>query len=171
MIYAKLSICPGEWDTQTPLWFWETNGSFNLGQTSGPYNNQQKLRICRILGIAVPADHRVKLKVKRRISTWTLLRNWKTVEYENDYYTNCFSCSWYCHWKINKEPVGLGNNRTRKDHPNYCIIENGQNTEKSPRDLGRLAVSQTSVKNHQLTLMWKTNNDNQQKRVSSWCNG
>ena len=35
------------------------------------------------------------------------------------------------------------------DHLNYSIIENGQNTEKSPGDLGRLAVSQTSVKDHQ----------------------
>ena len=36
------------------------------------------------------------------------------------------------------------------------IIENGQNTEKSPRDLRRLAVTQTPVKNHQLILMRKT---------------
>ena len=39
------------------------------------------------------------------------------------------------------------------NHPNYNIIENGQNTEKSPGDLRRLAVTQTSVKDHQLTLM------------------
>ncbi len=39
------------------------------------------------------------------------------------------------------------------DHPNNSIVENGQNTEKSPRDLRRLAVTQTLVKNHQLTLM------------------
>ena len=46
--------------------------------------------------------------------------------------------------------------RTSGDHPNYYIIENGQNTEKSPGDLRRLAVTQTPVKNHQLTLIWKT---------------
>ena len=39
------------------------------------------------------------------------------------------------------------------DHPNYNIIEIGQNTEKSPGDLRRLAVSQTPIKDHQLTLM------------------
>ena len=39
------------------------------------------------------------------------------------------------------------------DHPNYYIIENSQNTEKSPGDLRRLVVTQTPVKNHQLTLM------------------
>ncbi len=39
------------------------------------------------------------------------------------------------------------------EYPNYYIIENDQNTEKSPGDLKRLAVTQTPVKNHQLTLM------------------
>ena len=39
------------------------------------------------------------------------------------------------------------------DYPNDSIIENGQNTKKSPGDLRRLVVSQTPVKNHRLTLM------------------
>ena len=39
------------------------------------------------------------------------------------------------------------------DHPNCSIIENGQNTEKSPEDLRRLAVTQTPVEDHQLALM------------------
>ena len=43
-----------------------------------------------------------------------------------------------------------------EDHPNYYIIENGQNTEKSPGDLWRLAVTQTPVKNHQLALIGET---------------
>ena len=47
---------------------------------------------------------------------------------------------------------GLGGWRTSGDHTNY-IIENGQNTEKSAGDLRRLAVTQTPVKDHQLTLM------------------
>ena len=34
----------------------------------------------------------------------------------------------------------------REDHPNDSIIKNGQNIEKSPGDLRRLAVSQTLVK-------------------------
>ena len=40
-----------------------------------------------------------------------------------------------------------------KYHPNYNIIENGQNIEKSPGDLRRLAVTQTSEKDHRLKLM------------------
>ena len=43
--------------------------------------------------------------------------------------------------------------RTSGDHPNYYIIENGPNTEKSPGELRRLAVSQTPVKDHQLRVM------------------
>ena len=35
-----------------------------------------------------------------------------------------------------------------KDHPNYYISENDQNTEKSPKDLRRLAIPQTPVKDH-----------------------
>ena len=39
---------------------------------------------------------------------------------------------------------------------NDGIIEDDQNTEKSPGDLRKLDVTQTPVKNYQLTLMWKT---------------
>ena len=35
----------------------------------------------------------------------------------------------------------------------HSIIKIGQNTEKSPGDLRRFAVSQTTVKSHQLTLI------------------
>ena len=46
---------------------------------------------------------------------------------------------------------GLGNKSISGDHPNYSIVEIGQNTEKSPGDLRRLAVTQTAVENHQRT--------------------
>ena len=36
---------------------------------------------------------------------------------------------------------------------NDSIAEDGQNSETNPGDLRRLAVTHTSVKNHQLTLM------------------
>ncbi len=55
--------------------------------------------------------------------------------------------------RIKKGTEGLGNNRMRRDPLNYCIIEISQNTEKSPGDLRRLFVTQTPVKDHQLTLM------------------
>ena len=54
---------------------------------------------------------------------------------------------------INKETGEFGNKRMSGDHPNYYIIEIGQNTEKSAGDLRRLAVTQTPVKYHQRGLM------------------
>ena len=53
-------------------------------------------------------------------------------------------------------PGRLGSWRMGRDYPNDSIAKNGQNTETSPGDLRRLAVTQTPVRNHQLTLMWKT---------------
>ena len=37
---------------------------------------------------------------------------------------------------------GLGSWTTSGDHPKYSIVENGQNTEKSPVDLRTPAVTQ-----------------------------
>ena len=42
---------------------------------------------------------------------------------------------------VTHETGGLGNKRTSRDRPNDSIIESGQNTEKSPRDLRRSAVT------------------------------
>ena len=46
----------------------------------------------------------------------------------------------------------VGNRRTNRDYPNNSI-EIGENTEKSPEDLRRLTVTQTPVKEHQVTLV------------------
>ena len=40
---------------------------------------------------------------------------------------------------IGKGSGRLGNKKIRGDFPNYSIIKIGQDTEKSPGDLGRLA--------------------------------
>ena len=42
------------------------------------------------------------------------------------------------------------------DCPNYSIVEIDHNTEKSPVNLRRLAVTQNPIKNHQLMLIWKS---------------
>ena len=39
----------------------------------------------------------------------------------------------------------VGNRRTSRDYPNYTIDEIGLNTENSPADLRRLAVTQTPL--------------------------
>ena len=66
---------------------------------------------------------------------------------------NCDWYFWHCDWRIIKGPGGFGSWRTSGDHPNDSIIEDGLNTEKSPGDLRRPAVTQIPVKNHQQTLM------------------
>ena len=62
MIYAQSSICPGKWEAQKFWGFWDTNRSSNLGKMTSPSESQQKKSICRIVDVAVPADHRVKMK-------------------------------------------------------------------------------------------------------------
>ena len=68
------------------------------------------------------------------------------MEHEDDNYTNPDWCFWYSHQRIIKGTGGLGNKRTSGHNPHYYIIENGQNSEKSPGDLRRLAVTRTPVK-------------------------
>ena len=75
------------------------------------------------------------------------------MEHESDYYTNRDWCFLYSPQRIIKETGGLGNKRKSGGHP-YNIIENGQNTEKSPGDLRRLAVTQAPVKDHLPKMMW-----------------
>ena len=110
----------------------------------------------RTYKIAVSAAHWIQLKESEKKDKY-LLGNWKkkTMEHEGDIYTNRNWGFLYSHQRIIKWFGGIRGWRTSGDHPNYSIIENGQNTEKSPGDLRRLAVAQTPVKNHQLKLMWK----------------
>ena len=42
---------------------------------------------------------------------------------------------------------------------NYSMVEIGLNTKKSPGDFRRLAVTQTLVKDYQLTLVWNTDKE------------
>ena len=76
-------------------------------------------------------------------STW--FGNWKSVDHESYDYTNCNWCSWYCHQRTATRTEELGKKGTGGDCPNYSNVEIGQNTEKSPGDLRRLAVTQIPV--------------------------
>ena len=56
-----------------------------------------------------------------------------------------------------------------QDHPDYNIMEIGQNTEKSPVDLTKLAVTPTPVKEHKLMLAWKPRKEyNNNFREDDW---
>ena len=75
------------------------------------------------------------------------------MEHESDDDNNCNWCAWNGFYGVGKRTKRVGNRRTNRDGPNYSIVEIGQKAEKSPRDLNRFAVSQTPVREHQLTLV------------------
>ena len=132
MIYAQPRIRPEEWDAQSSLGFWDTNGWPNLGQTTRPRDShQQKKRTYRIVV--------VKLKEsEREVNIKTLLENFKkTMEHEDDGDTNRNSCSWNNPQRLVKKLKDLGISR------DYSIIKN---TEKSSGDMRRHAATQTPVK-------------------------
>ena len=107
--------------------------------------------ITRKQNFVVPVDHRVKLKesIKKKGKYLELARELKKNKqnegHEDDGYTNINCCFWYSHQGIITEITDAVG-----DRPNYSIVEIGQNTEKSPGNLRRLAVSHTPVKDSQL---------------------
>ena len=111
------------------------------------YSHKKKKRICKIVDLAAPADPRVKLKESEKKDKYLdLVRELnKTVEHEINLFTNCNWCSWYSHQRIDTGTGGLGNKRSSGDYLNYSIIKIYQNTEKSPGDLRRLAVTQRKI--------------------------
>ena len=85
------------------------------------------------------------------------------MEHGGDGDTNCIWCTWNSPQRLGKGVGRVGNRRSNRDHPDYSIVEIGQNTEKSPVDLKRLAVTQTTVKDHQLMLVWKIQKKKKEK--------
>ena len=75
------------------------------------------------------------------------------MEHASNGHSNCTWSSWYSPQRFIKGTGGHVNNWTRGHYPNHCFIEIGQNIKKRPGDLRRLAVTQTPVKDHQLTLV------------------
>ena len=83
-----------------------------------------------------------------------LARALKAIEREGDGDTNRDCCTWDNPQRI--ETGRLGNKKISREYPDYSIIKISQNTEKSPEDLMRLAVTTTQVRSHQLALVWKS---------------
>ena len=119
-------------------------------------NNKQNLQN---VDFAVPADHRIKLKECNKKDKYLdvareLKKLWNMKVTIVPIVIGAFGT--ITKGLLKGLPGGLVYWRKSWDYPNDSITENGQNTEKSPGDLRRLAVTQTPVKNHQLILMWKT---------------
>ena len=107
------------------------------------------------MDFAVPADDRIKLKeCEKKDKYFGLARKLKKLWNMNVTIIPIIIGDFGTVTKgLLKGLEDLQSWRTSRDHPNYSIFENGLNTEKSPGDLRRLAVTQTPVKDHQLTLM------------------
>ena len=101
-------------------------------------------------------NHQLTLVLKEREKKDKYLDLSRELKKKRDGDTNCNWSSWYSHRRIIKGTGRHRNKRTSRDHPNYCIIKIGWNTEKSPGDLKILAVPQIPVKKHRLMLLWKT---------------
>ena len=110
------------------------------------------MRIYRSLNIGVPTDQRVKLKeCEKRDKYMHRAREMKKKQWNMK--VTIIPIVIGVLGTIPKRTGGLGNKRMSGDNPNYCIIEISQNTERSPRDMRILVVTQTPVRNHQLTLL------------------
>ena len=70
----------------------------------------------------------------------------------SDANTNCDWCTWNDPQRIDKGTGSVGNRIMSRDHQDYNIVKNGQNTEESPGNLRRLDVTQIPMKDHQLKL-------------------
>ena len=75
------------------------------------------------------------------------------MKYEGDNDANCNWCTWKNPLRIGKGIGRFGNKSTNGDHLGYSITKIGQNTEESPRDLKRIVITQTLVRNHWLMLV------------------
>ena len=155
MVYAQSNICLGEWHTQTSLGFWDTNRSLNLGQTTRLYKNQKKKkkkkekkkRTCWIVEFSFLDNHRVKLKESEKKDKYLDLT--RKLEKLRNMKVAIIPIVIGVLGTVTKGTGGLGNKRKSGDHPKYCISDIDQNTQKSPGDLKRLAVTYTPVKDYQ----------------------
>ena len=125
------------------------NNNDNLSQTTRPYDNQQKKRTCKIVDFAVPADHRIKLKESEK---------------KNKHLDLASELKKLWNMEVTVIPIVNGALGTvteglikgLEDLEIRGRVDISQNIEKSLEDLRRLVVTQTPVRNHQLTLVWKT---------------
>ena len=133
--------------------FQGTSESPNLDQTTRPCNSQQKKkkeRTCWRVDFAVSVNHQVKLKEIEKKNNYLDL----------DLARELKKKLWNMKVTVILIVIGAFSTVTKgfvqgqedlkikgemENHPNDSIIKIGQNTDKSPGDLRRLAVSQTQL--------------------------
>ena len=107
------------------------------------------------MDFAFSADQWVKIKESEKVDkNLDFAResphpNKQTLEHVEDGDTKCSWNTLNGPQRISKGIGTDGNRKKNRDHPYDSIAEIGQNTEKSPKDLRGLAVTQTLVKDQQ----------------------
>ena len=99
------------------------------------------------MDFVVLVDHRINLKeCEKKYKYLDFTKELKkTMEHEGNDYANREWCFLYSNYRIIKGTVVGGQVKTIQTTALFGIV---QNTEKSPGDLRRLAVTQTPVKDH-----------------------
>ena len=154
MVYTQPRIRPRKWDAHSFLGFWNTNGSSNVDQTTRPTDCQQKKENVPNCGLCRSGWSQGKLKKKANKYKYLALAREleKSMEHESNGDANCNWGIRYSHQRIGTRTGGIGNKRISGGYANYSIVEIGHNTKKSPKDMRRLAVTQSPEESHQLML-------------------
>ena len=173
MVHAQKKICPGQWDGKNSLGFCDITYDRLEDQTYWWF--KKKERIFRIVDLAVPAAHKEIINENEKGDKYSdLTRRLKKLKKHG----------------VTMIPVEigmLGTDPKRLERRPEKVeiggrIETNQTAAllrsarlQSPGDLMRLAVTRTSVKNHQLSLEWKipkgyktNDNNNDPTGWASW---
>ena len=107
------------------------------------------------MDFAILRDYRVQTKESENVDKYLELARElkKNVDRAGDDDTYCSWYTWNGPHKSEKESGTDGDQRKNLENPDYGITEIGQNTEKSPGDLKRYAVTHSLLKADQLTLV------------------
>ena len=112
------------------------------------------------MNFAVPEDYKVKKKKENekrdRFLDFVGEQKKTTIEHEGNGDTSSNRRPRNDPRRFGKVTRKFRNQRTKTVHPGYSIVKIGQNAEKSPEDLRRLAVTQIPMKDHRLKIMLKT---------------
>ena len=103
----------------------------------------------RLFDFAVPLYHKVDIKViEKREKYLDLAREIKKVMEHKRETSASYGFAWNGAQSLEKKTGRIGNQRRNRIHPDYSLFEISHNTKKSSRDLKRLSVTQTLVKDY-----------------------
>ena len=148
-----------EYDTHKLLWDFNIQTDHRIpARTPDLIIINKKKRICKIVYFAVPADHRINLKeCEKKDKYLDLARELKKLWNMKVTIVPIVICALGTITKgLLKGLEDLEVGRRVETIQMTALLRTARILRWVPGDLRRLAVTQTTVKNHQLTLMWKS---------------